>query len=263
MDFNKLFKLTALSTGFTFLCTALGAAVVFVLLKQKSRIYTQLSLGFSAGIMLAAAIFSLLVPAIEASNFEGGLRLLPVAGGFVLGIAFLIAIDKSLPHLHVLSHDPEGPKSGFSKHTLMFIAITIHNIPEGMAIGVSAAASEASTSLLTATTILALGIGIQNIPEGAAVSMPYFADGMKRFKAFLLGALSGLVEPLSAIVVVFMAETLAPMLSWFLSFAAGAMLYVVIEELIPQSHNMDNSDKGTIAVLTGFLLMMCLDVSLG
>lgn len=262
MNFEDIFKLTAYSTSFTFFCTALGAAVVFILLKQKSRIYTQLSLGFSAGIMLAAAIFSLIIPAIEASNYEGPFKLVPVIGGFVLGIAFLIAIDKSLPHLHVLSKDPEGPKSGFSKHTLMFIAITIHNIPEGMAIGVSAAASAAGTSLMSATAILALGIGIQNIPEGAAVSMPFFADGMKRYKAFLLGALSGLVEPVSALLVVFIAQTVAPLLSWFLSFAAGAMLYVVIEELIPQSHNMANSDKGTIAVLAGFLVMMYLDVSL-
>ncbi len=250
---------------FIFSCTTLGSAVVFVLLRNQKKIYTQLTLGFSAGIMLAAAIFSLILPSIEASTYEGSFKLVPVIGGFILGIAFLVSIDKTMPHLHVLAKDPEGPKSTLSKHTLMFLAITIHNIPEGMAVGVSAAAANnlVSDGLFSATAVLALGIGIQNIPEGAAVSMPYFSDGMNRFKAFILGSFSGIVEPIAAIAVVLLAETVAPLLPWFLSFAAGAMMYVVIEELIPQSHDMGNSDKGTIAVLAGFILMMFLDVSLG
>lgn len=256
--------LLALSSGiFIFMCTTLGSAVVFVLVKQKNRIYTQLSLGFSAGIMLAASIFSLILPALYAGNNMGNSKLIPVVGGFFFGVLFLIILDKSMPHLHVLSKSPEGPKTSLGKHTLMFLAITIHNIPEGMAVGVSAAAAGTGIGLLSATAVLALGIGIQNIPEGAAVSMPYFADGMSRVKSFALGTLSGAVEPIAAILVVLLADTLAPYLPWFLSFAAGAMMYVVTEELIPQAHNLGNSDKGTVSVLAGFLLMMILDVSLG
>ncbi|MBE6424206.1 ZIP family metal transporter [Succinivibrio dextrinosolvens] len=262
VDFSYTFKLACYSGLFIFLCTTIGSAFVFILLKHKDRIYTQLSLGFSAGIMLAASIFSLILPAIESSPYDGSYKMVPVIGGLVLGILFLIAIDKSLPHLHVLAKSPEGPKSSLSKHTLLFLAITIHNIPEGMAVGVSAATAMDFT-LTSSTAILALGIGIQNIPEGAAVSMPYFADGMSRLKSFLLGSLSGAVEPIAAILVVLLADMVAPLLPWFLSFAAGAMMYVVIEELIPQSHNLGNSDKGTIAVLIGFILMMFLDVSLG
>ena len=263
MTFEDPLLLAITSGAFIFMCTTLGAAVVFVLLKQKNRIYTQLSMGFSAGIMLAASIFSLILPALEAGNATGNSRLIPVISGFFFGVLFLIILDKSMPHLHVLSKSPEGPKSNLGKHTLMFLAITIHNIPEGMAVGVSAAASGTGIGLVSATAILALGIGIQNIPEGAAVSMPYFADSMSRVRSFILGTLSGAVEPVAAILVVLLADSVAPYLPWFLSFAAGAMMYVVIEELIPQAHNLGNSDKGTISVLAGFLLMMFLDVSLG
>ena len=263
MTFEDPLLLAITSGAFIFMCTTLGAAVVFVLLKQKNRIYTQLSMGFSAGSMLAASTFSPILPALEAGNATGNSRLIPVIGGFFLGVLFLIILDKSMPHLHVLSKSPEGPKSNLGKHTLMFLAITIHNIPEGMAVGVSAAASGTGIGLVSATAILALGIGIQNIPEGAAVSMPYFADGMSRVRSFILGTLSGAVEPVAAILVVMLADSVAPYLPWFLSFAAGAMMYVVIEELIPQAHNPGNSDKGTISVLAGFLLMMFLDVSLG
>lgn len=262
IEISDTFKLACYSGLFIFMCTTLGASFVFILLKHKNRIYTQLSLGFSAGIMLAASIFSLIIPAIENSPYESSFKMVPVIGGFILGVLFLIAIDKSMPHLHVLAKSPEGPKSSLSKHTLLFLAITIHNIPEGMAVGVSAATS-ADLTLTSSAAILALGIGIQNIPEGAAVSMPYFADGMSRMKSFLLGSLSGAVEPAAAILVVLLADLVAPLLPWFLSFAAGAMMYVVIEELIPQSHDLGNSDKGTIAVLTGFILMMFLDVTLG
>lgn len=260
-----IFLLALYCGTFIFACTTLGSAIVFVLMRNQKRLYTQLALGFSAGIMMAASIFSLILPAIEISPYQGSFKLVPVIGGFIIGIMFLISIDKSMPHLHVFSKNPEGPKTSLSKHTLMFLAITIHNIPEGMAVGVSAAAANnlVNTGIFSATAVLALGIGIQNIPEGAAISMPYFAEGMSRIKAFILGSLSGIVEPIAAITVVLLAETLAPLLPWFLSFAAGAMMYVVIEELIPQAHDMENSDKGTISVLLGFILMMFLDVTLG
>ncbi|MGN1280290.1 MAG: ZIP family metal transporter [Succinivibrio sp.] len=244
-------------------CTALGAAVVFFMFKGKAGIYTQLSLGFSAGIMLAASIFSLLMPAIELGDEASFSRLVPVVGGFILGMIFLICIDKCTPHLHLMANSPEGPKSHLGRHSLMFLAITIHNIPEGMAVGVSVAAASTGNGLLSAAAILALGIGIQNIPEGAAVSMPYYSDGFSKVKSFALGSLSGIVELIAAVSVALIAESVIPYLPWVLSFAAGTMMYVVIEELIPQSHEFDNSDKGTLSVLAGFLLMMCLDVSLG
>ncbi len=260
---EETLKLSIYSGLFIYLCTTLGAALVFLLVNKRDRIYTQLSLGFSAGIMMAASIFSLIIPAIEASEHLGYFKVAPVVGGFILGVLFLIAIDKSLPHLHMMAKNPEGPKSSLSKHTLLFLAITIHNIPEGMAVGVSAAATATDAGLIATTMVLALGIGIQNIPEGAAVSIPYMADGMSKVKSFILGSLSGLVEPIAAVLVVLVANDVANLLPWFLSFAAGAMLYVVVEELIPQSHSLGNSDKGTLSVLIGFLLMMVLDVSLG
>ena len=263
MEFTDTFKLACFSGIFIYLCTTVGSAVVFLLINNKTRIFTQLSLGFSAGIMLAASVFSLIIPAIESSPYEGNYRMIPVIGGFIFGIIFLIVIDKSMPHLHMLSKSPEGPKTHLSKNSLLFIAITIHNIPEGMAVGVSAATSAYDISLTSTTAVLALGIGIQNIPEGAAVAMPYFAGGMSRLKSFILGSLSGAVEPLAAISMILFANLVSSLLPWFLTFAAGAMMYVVIEELIPQSHNMGNSDKGTISVLAGFIIMMFLDVSLG
>lgn len=256
--------LLALYAGlFIFACTALGSAVVFFMIKGKTGIYTQLSLGFSAGIMLAASVFSLLMPAIELGDKNSFLALIPVVGGFILGMLFLICIDKATPHLHLMAQSPEGPKSHLGRHSLMFLAITIHNIPEGMAVGVAVAAASSGNSLLSTAAILALGIGIQNIPEGAAVSMPYYSEGFSKLKAFALGSLSGVVELIAAVSVALAAQKVAPYLPWVLSFAAGTMMYVVIEELIPQSHEFDNSDKGTLAVLAGFLLMMCLDVSLG
>ena len=265
MDYSKIILMAMLAGGFTYLCTTLGSALVFFIkeAKRDQKLYMQLALGFSAGIMLAASIFSLIIPALDASDGVGNQRLVPVVGGFILGVAFLIMLDKCMPHLHVMSHSPEGPKSTLGKHTVVFLAITIHNFPEGMAVGVAIASSSLGNSLLSATAVLTLGIGLQNIPEGAAVSMPYFAGGMGRFKAFVLGSLSGIVEPIAAVLVVLVAESVAPLLPWFLSFAAGAMMYVIVEELIPQAHDLENSDKGTLSVLSGFLLMMILDVALG
>lgn len=259
------FTLAILSSGFTFLCTVLGAALVFFLGSSKKILLTQLFLGVSAGIMISASVFGLLIPA-QKEAFASGSGLFSVAGGFVLGVLFIIALDRSLPHLHMLARVPEGPKTTLGKRTLLFLAITIHNIPEGMAVGVcAAAATEDLKGGIGALIALAVGIGIQNIPEGTAVSLPYYAEGASRLKAFALGSLSGIVEPAGAVLVVLFSSVVVQLLPWFLSFAAGAMLYVVIEELIPESHNMGNkeSDLATVSVLSGFLLMMVLDVALG
>ncbi|MGN0901905.1 MAG: ZIP family metal transporter, partial [Succinivibrio sp.] len=206
-------------------------------------------------------IFSLILPAVEICE-NNGVSLYPVGLGFVFGVLFLILMDRTMPHLHYNESAPEGIKSHFGRGTLLFLAITIHNIPEGMAVGVSSAGGVTDEQVI-ASLILALGIGIQNIPEGAAVSMPCFAEGMSRFKAFVRGSLSGIVEPVAAILMVLLAEHLLPFLPWFLSFAAGAMIYVVVEELIPESHSLGHSDKATVSVLSGFLLMMMLDITLG
>ena len=262
-------QLAAYIGSFVFFCTTLGSGFVFFFKNSTKPIYIQASMGFSAGIMIAASIFSLIIPALDASPFEGNLKCVPVMIGFTLGALFLIAIDKSLPHLHLNSKVPEGPKSRLRRHVLLFLALTIHNIPEGMALGVSAAATNLHTSTIASTCVLALGIGIQNMPEGAAISLPFFAFVVSRFKAFILGSMSGIVEPIAAILVVVLSDILSPLLPWFLAFAAGAMLYVVVEELIPQSHSRyDNdeephSDVGTVSVLIGFLLMMFLDTTLG
>lgn len=256
----------SLSSLFTFACTTLGAALVFCFARSRRVLLTQLSLGFSAGIMIAASIYGLLLPAQEKAQ-EMGEELLPVAGGFCLGVFFIIVLDRLLPHLHMLAKAPEGPKTSLSKRSLLFLAITIHNIPEGMALGVCATAAfyAGSNESMGALIALSLGIGIQNIPEGTAVSVPYFVEGASRTRAFILGTLSGIVEPVAAIAVVLFSSLIVDMLPWFLSFAAGAMLYVVIEELIPESHNMGNkeSDLATISVLSGFLLMMILETLLG
>lgn len=260
------FTTALLSSGFTFLCTALGASLVFLLGHSRKVLLTQLSLGFSAGIMISASIFGLLIPA-QKEALAQGYGMTPISGGFILGVLFIIALDRMLPHLHMLARSPEGPKTSLSKQALLFLAITIHNIPEGMAVGVCAAAAAASGSAESTGALIALavGIGIQNIPEGTAVSIPYYASGMKRSKAFILGSLSGIVEPIGAILVVIFSDLVVSMLPWFLSFAAGAMLYVVIEELIPESHNMGNkeSDLATISVLSGFLLMLMMEALLG
>lgn len=258
--------LIAITLGsFVYLCTTLGSASVFIIKQSTKPIYIQIAMGFSAGIMIAASIFSLLLPAIESSTAEGFSRFLPVIIGFVLGVLFLILIDKSLPHLHLNSDVPEGPHSHLKKQFLLFNALTIHNIPEGMALGITAVACYTQGSGMGAVLTLAVGIGIQNIPEGAAISLPFFTGGMKRLKAFVLGSLSGIVEPIAAVLMVVLADHLTPLLPWFLAFASGAMLYVVIEELIPQSHGYDSevkephTDVGTVSVLSGFLLMTILD----
>lgn len=256
---------TLMATGFTFAMTCLGAMAVFFFRGKPSANFTRISLGFAAGIMIAASVWSLLLPAMDAAEELGNNPTIPVAGGFILGAIFLIALDNLLPHLHMSETEPEGPKTNLSRHQLLFLAITIHNIPEGMAVGIAfvAAASSGSTEALSAATVLAIGMGIQNIPEGTAVTLPLHSGGMPRFKAFMMGVLSGLVEPVAAIIVVALASFFIPLMPWLLSFAAGAMIYVVVEELIPEAHLGEHSNKGTLAVLAGFLLMMVLDTSLG
>ena len=253
------------SSGFTFLCTAMGAAFVFALGNSKRKLFTQLSLGFSAGIMIAASVFGLLIPSIDDAR-ESGAGVIPPVMGFVLGVLFLIVVDRLTPHMHLMAKSPEGMRSKLGKQGLLFIAITIHNIPEGMALGVVAAAAAAAGDAQGAGALIALtlGIGIQNIPEGTAVSVPYYAEGRTKGSSFLLGAISGIVEPIGAVAVVLFESLVVSLLPWFLSFAAGAMLYVVVEELIPESHSMGNeeNDLATISVLSGFLLMMALELTL-
>lgn len=256
---------TIYATGYTFAMTTLGAMAVFISKKKPSQLFTKLSLGFAAGIMIAASMWSLLTPAIEQAEEMGTLPAIPVAGGFVLGALFLSLLDRIMPHLHIGSNDPEGPKSSLNKHQLLFLAVTIHNIPEGMAVGISfvAAAAVGTPEAYSAAIALTIGMGIQNVPEGTAVTLPLRSNGMSRAKSFALGALSGIVEPLAAIIVVYLASFFIPLMPWLLSFAAGAMIYVVVEELIPEARLGEHSDIGTMAVIAGFVLMMILDTSLG
>lgn len=248
----------AAGTGFTALMTAAGAAVVFLFRKKNSLTLHRVMLGFAAGVMIAASMWSLLIPAIEKAEELGMAGWLPAAGGSILGIVFLLLMDFLLPHF-----GPESFHRGASpsRTALLVLAVTLHNIPEGMAVGVSfaLAAQNGDAALLTASTALALGIGIQNFPEGAAVALPLRQEGRGRLGAFTGGMLSGAVEPVFGILVVLIAAWAHPMMPWLLSFAAGAMLYVVVEELVPQAH----SRAGTCGFVGGFLIMMVLDVALG
>lgn len=253
-------------TGFTFLMTTLGAAMVFFFRKSVNTAIQRIFLGFAAGVMIAASVWSLLIPAIEEAEANGIPGWLPASGGFVLGIAFLMLMDALLPHLHLSSNQPEGLSSSWKRTTLLVLAVTLHNIPEGMAVGLSfslAAQHGGSSAAFSAATALAIGIGIQNFPEGAAISLPLRQEGFSTAKAFVCGSLSGIVEPIFGILVVLIAGTIQPLMPWLLSFAAGAMLYVVVEELIPEAHLGEHSNTGTLGVMAGFLIMMILDVALG
>lgn len=221
--------------------------------------------GFAAGVMVAASIWSLLSPAMEQSAALGRLAFLPAVIGFWLGVGFLLLLDVLVPHLHQGADTPEGPKSGFSRTTMLVLAVTLHNIPEGMAVGVVYAGYLTGSAQITAMGALALslGIAIQNFPEGAIISMPLKAEGMSKGRAFLMGTLSGAVEPLGALFTIWAAGLVVPALPYLLSFAAGAMLYVVIEELIPEMSQGEHSNVGTICFALGFTLMMALDVALG
>ena len=264
MDHSILWA--AAGTGFTFLMTTLGAAVVFFFRKQVSSNFQRVFLGFAAGVMIAASVWSLLVPAIEETEAAGGIGWIPAAGGFALGVAFLMLLDALLPHLHPGASETEGAKTSLKRTTLLMFAVTLHNIPEGMAVGLSfalAAQHGGDPALYTAAMSLAVGIGIQNFPEGAAISLPLRQEGMSRTHAFLRGALSGIVEPIFGIATVLLAGSISPLMPWLLSFAAGAMMYVVVEELIPEAHLGEHSHVGTLGVMAGFLIMMILDVALG
>jgi len=252
-------------TGFTFLMTTLGAALVFFFRKKVSGTINRIFLGFAAGVMIAASVWSLLIPAIEEAENAGNTGWIPAAGGLVLGIAFIMLLDLLLPHLHLNMEQPEGLQSGWKRRTLLMMAVTLHNIPEGMAVGLSfaLAAQNSDSTAFSAAMALALGIGIQNFPEGAAISLPLRQEGLSTGKSFLYGALSGIVEPIFGILVVLAAGSIQPLMPWLLSFAAGAMLYVVVEELIPEAHLGEHSNIGTLGVMAGFLLMMILDVALG
>ena len=249
-----------------FLGTALGAACVFLLRDGLSERVNRALLGFASGVMVAASVWSLLIPAMDQCEAMGRWAFAPAAGGFLLGIAFLLLLDRIIPHLHVDSDEPEGPRCSLGRSAMMVLAVTLHNIPEGMAVGVMYAGLRMGGVSLSAAGAfaLSLGIAIQNFPEGAIISLPlHSGGGMSRARAFAMGALSGIVEPVAALVTILLADVLTPVLPVLLSFAAGAMLYVVVEELIPESAAGHHSNIGTIGFAIGFALMMALDVALG
>ena len=248
-----------------FLGTSLGAASVFFMKKAMSDGLQKGLTGFAAGVMTAASVWSLLIPAIEQSEDLGKLSFFPAFAGFWAGVLFLLMLDRLIPHLHVGSDQAEGPKSKLGRTTMMVLAVTLHNIPEGMAVGVMYAGFLAGNSQITAAGALALSIGIaiQNFPEGAIISMPLRAEGESKGRAFFGGVLSGVVEPIGAVLTLLAAQLVIPALPYFLSFAAGAMLYVVVEELIPEMSQGKHSNIGTIFFAAGFSVMMTLDVALG
>ena len=257
--------LALLGTGGTFLLTALGASVVFFFRKEMSYDVRRIFLGFAAGIMIAASVWSLLIPAIEMAEEQGKIGWIPAAGGFVLGGLFLLLLDHLLPHLHVESQKPEGLHSSWKRTTLLVLAVTLHNIPEGLAVGLTfgLAAQGNSTVTMASAIILAVGIGLQNFPEGAAISLPLRQEGLSCTKAFLYGAASGIVEPIAGVTGVLLVGSIAGIMPWLLSMAAGAMIFVVVEELVPEACLGEHSHKGTAGVMAGFLIMMVLDVALG
>ena len=248
-----------------FLGTSLGAACVFFMRKSLSDAVQRALTGFAAGVMVAACVWSLLIPAIEQSTDMGKWSFVPAAVGFWLGILFLLLLDHVTPHIHRNAEAAEGPQSKLQRTTMMVLAVTLHNIPEGMAVGVVYAGLLSGNADITAAGALTLSIGIaiQNFPEGAIISMPLCAEGMSKGKAFVGGVLSGIVEPIAAVLTVLAASLIVPALPYLLSFAAGAMMYVVVEELIPEMSQGKHSDIGTVFFAVGFTLMMALDVALG
>lgn len=244
--------------------TSLGAAMVFFLKGEISRRLQRILTGFAAGVMVAASFWSLLQPALESSESMGRLSFVPAAVGFLIGIGFLLILDMVTPHMH-MNKEGEGPRSGLKRTTKLILAVTLHNIPEGMAVGVVYANIIAGGSLISTAGALALAIGIavQNFPEGAIVSMPLRGEGMSKGKTFWYGVLSGAVEPVTAVITIFAFSLVSAALPYMLAFAAGAMIYVVVEELIPEMSEGEHSNLGTIAFSIGFVLMMILDVALG
>ena len=249
-----------------FLGTALGAAMVFLLRGKMSDLLRKLLLGFASGVMVAASVWSLLIPSLEMAAENGGITWLPAAVGFVLGIFFLLLLDTLIPHLHIGADKPEGLTRNcqWKRTTMLSVAVTLHNIPEGMAVGVilASAMAEGSMISMSAAWALAIGIAIQNFPEGAILSMPLHSEGMGKGKAFAIGALSGIVEPIASILTILLIGFISPALPYLLAFAAGAMMYVVVEELIPEAQAEPHSNIPTLGFTIGFVLMMILDSAL-
>ncbi len=245
--------------------TSLGAAMVFLLKREMKSSVNKALLGFASGVMIAASVWSLLIPAIDMDEASGGTGWLPAVIGFLLGIGFLLLLDTIIPHLHTDTDKPEGKPSSLGKSTMLILAVTLHNIPEGMAVGVVFAGFISGNTTITAAGafVLAIGIAIQNFPEGAIISMPLLGSGITKKRAFSYGFLSGLVEPIGAIITILLTSLITPVLPYILSFAAGAMIYVVVEELIPEAQSGEHSNIGTIGAAIGFALMMFLDVALG
>ena len=249
-----------------FLGTTLGSGMVYLMRNKMSDKLEKILLGFASGVMVAASVWSLLIPSIDMATEQGKIAYIPAAVGFLLGIIFLLVLDTVIPHLHVNEDKPEGLNTDkLKKTTMMVFAVTLHNIPEGMAVGVALAGSLYGNNAITLASALALSIGIaiQNFPEGAIISMPLKEEGMSKNKAFFLGTISGAVEPLFGFLTILLTSFVVPILPYILSFAAGAMIYVVVEELIPESQNGLHSNIGTIGFAIGFVLMMILDVALG
>lgn len=248
-----------------FVGTAAGAGCVFFMRDTLKPSVQKLLLGFASGVMVAASVWSLLIPAMDMSESMGRMAFIPAAVGFLLGMGFLLLMDQIIPHLHLNHEEPEGMKSSLGKTTMLVLAVTLHNIPEGMAVGVVFAGMISGDNSITAAGAfaLAIGIAIQNFPEGAIISLPLRSEGESKKRAFLLGTLSGIVEPLSALVTILLASYIVPVLPYLLAFAAGAMIYVVVEELIPESAEGEHSNIGTIGFAAGFVIMMVLDVALG
>lgn len=258
-------EMAAIGTGFTFLSTALGAALVFFFKEEIKPGLQRIFLGFAAGVMIAASVWSLIIPAIEMAEEQGQIGWIPAAGGFALGALFLLLLDNLLPHLHLDSNTPEGMPSSLKRTTMLVFAVTLHNIPEGLAVGLAfgLAANGHSTVTVASAAALAIGMALQNFPEGAAISLPLKKEGLSNSKSFMYGALSGVVEPIAGVIGVLLVGSIQGIMPWFLAFAAGAMIYVVVEELIPEAHLGEHSHSGTIGVMAGFLIMMILDVALG
>ena len=248
-----------------FLGTVLGSAMVFLMKDKINPKLQKILSGFASGVMIAASIWSLIIPSINMAEEQGDISWLPASIGFLVGVAFLLILDSIIPHLHIETKKPEGIKSKLKNATMMVLAVTLHNIPEGMTVGVVYAGLLAQNTNITLAGALALSIGmaIQNFPEGAIISMPLKSEGMSKTKSFLYGTLSGIVEPLGAIITILLTSIVTPILPYLLAFAAGPMIYVVVDELIPETETGEHSNIGTIGVAIGFVIMMILDIALG
>ncbi|MBO7234285.1 MAG: ZIP family metal transporter [Paludibacteraceae bacterium] len=262
---NEQYIILSVGLLLPFWGTVLGSGCVFLFRNSIPASLQKVMLGFAAGVMVAASVWSLLIPSMHMCAAMGRWSFLPAAAGMSVGMLFLWAIDHTLPHLHIGSSHPEGMPSGLSKHAMLLMAVTLHNIPEGMAVGIvlaSALTGELSLNMAAALS-MSIGIAIQNFPEGAVVSLPLRSAGLSRRHSFGLGVLSGIVEPIGAIIVILLAHYITPLVPYLLAFAAGSMLYVVVEELIPESAEGNHSNLGTIGFAVGFIVMMSLDVALG